>query len=160
MSFVKCLQIGKEIEKVFMKYLVDYPGMVSLEFSKWRCKDYDIKMVTKDKEITYEVKSDRRSEETGNVCLERTYKWEDSWIYWSKADYIVYYSDKKWRIQKRDKLIEWIEKNPPSEVNGGDGKWCTLYLYPVEKLPEMFEQIPELPEMASLEEITWKTEDK
>ena len=43
MSFVVSLKLGKEVEKVFMRYLVDYPWMVSLEFSKWKCKDYDIK---------------------------------------------------------------------------------------------------------------------
>jgi hypothetical protein len=48
--------------------------MVSLEFSQGKCKDYDIKMTTKDKVITYEVKSDRRSEETGNCCIEYMYK--------------------------------------------------------------------------------------
>lgn len=153
MQFVKSLKIGKEAEKVFMKYLVDYPDMVSLEFSKWRCKDYDIKMVTKDKEITYEVKSDRRSEETGNCCIECKYKWQDSWIYWSKADYIVYYSDKKRRIQEREALIQWIKDNPPQETHWGDGGWSKLYLYPVERLPEMFLQIPELPELTSLDEI-------
>jgi hypothetical protein len=74
MSFVVSLKLGKEVEKVFMRYLVDYPGMVSLEFSKGKCKDYDIKMTTKDKVITYEIKSDRKSEETGNCCIEYMYK--------------------------------------------------------------------------------------
>ncbi|MBO7693959.1 MAG: hypothetical protein J6T10_15170 [Methanobrevibacter sp.] len=36
---------------------------------------------------------------------------------------------------------------------GGDGKRSRLFLFSVEKLPELFEEIPELPEMAPLEEI-------
>lgn len=156
MSFVVSLKLWKEVEKVFMRYLVDYPWMVSLEFSQGKCKDYDIKMTTKDKEITYEVKSDRRSEETGNCCIEYMYKWQASWIFASKADYIVYYCNKKWWIQERWLLIALLMDLEKEIKNGGDGKRSRLFLFSVDKLPELFEEIPELPEMAPLEEITWK----
>lgn len=153
MSFVKCLTLGKDVEKVFMKYLVDYPGMVSLEFSQGKCKDYDIKMTTKDKVITYEVKSDRRSEETGNCCIEYMYKWQASWIFASKADYIVYYCNRKWWIQERWLLIALLMDIEKETKNGWDGKRSRLFLFSVDKLPELFEEIPELPELQPLEEI-------
>ena len=156
MSFVKCLTLWKEVEKIFMKYLVDYPGMVSLEFSKGKCKDYDIKMITKEKEITYEVKSDRRSEETWNCCVEYMYKWQASWIFASKADYIVYYCNRKWRIQERGLLIALLMDLEKETKNGWDGNRSRLFLFSVDKLPELFEEIPELPEMAPIEEIKWK----
>ena len=37
--------------------------------------------------------------------------------------------------------------------NGGDGKRSRLFLFSVEKLPELFEEIPELPELQPLDEI-------
>lgn len=153
MSFVVSLKLWKEVEKVFMRYLVDYPWMVSLEFSQGKCKDYDIKMTTKDKVITYEVKSDRRSEETGNCCIEYMYKWQASWIFASKADYIVYYCNRKWRIQERWLLTALLMDIEKETKSGGDGKRSRLFLFSVEKLPELFEEIPELPELQPLDEI-------
>lgn len=160
MSFVKCLKLWKEVEKVFMKYLIDYPEMVSVEFSKWRCKDYDIKLTTKKKEITYEVKSDRRSEETGRCCIEYMYNWKPSGIFASKADYIVYYCNKKWWIQERGVLLCRLSEMDKEKRTGWDYWWSNLFLFPVEKLPELFENIPELPELPPIEEIKEKTEDK
>lgn len=157
MTFVKSLQLWKEAEKVFMKYLIDYPWMVSVEFSRWKCKDYDIKLTTKDKEITYEVKSDRRSEETGNCCIEYKYKWNASWIFASKADYIVYYCNRKWRIQERGKLLWSIAEMDKEIKTGWDNYRSKLFIFSVDKLPELFENIPELPELTPIDEIKWKT---
>lgn len=156
MSFVKCLKLGKEVEKVFMKYLIDYPWMISVEFSKWRCKDYDIKLITKDKEITYEIKSDRKSEETWNCCIEYMYKWKASWIFASKADYIVYYCNKKWRIQERWLLLCLLAEMDKTIKIGGDGDWSKLFLFKVEELPNLFENIPELSELPPIDEIKEK----
>jgi len=115
-------------------------------------------MITKKKEITYEVKSDRRSEETGKCCIEYMYNWNASGIFASKADYIVYYCNKKWRIQERWMLLAKpceIEK----EIKPGWDYWLSrLFLFSVDKLPELFENIPELPELAPIEEIKEKTE--
>ena len=145
MNFVKCLQLGKECEKTFMRYLVDYPGMISIELAQWKFKDWDIKMKTKDKEITYEVKSDRKSEDTWNCCIECMYKGEPSWVYASKADYIVYYTWKKWWMQERWKLLILLNNIEKEVVSGGDGNRSELYLIKLELLPQLFEEIPELP---------------
>ena len=111
MSFVKCLQLGKECEKTFMRYLIDYPGMISIEFAQWKFKDWDIKMTTKDKEITYEVKSDRKSEETWNCCIECMYKDEPSWVYASKADYIVMLdSDLSYNEKHIPKMLKFLDE--------------------------------------------------
>ena len=143
-----------------MKYLIDYPDMISIEFSKWRCKDYDIKMTTKNKEITYEIKSDRRSEETGRCCIEYMCNDKPSWIFASKADYIVYYCNKKRWIQDRGTLLWRLMEIDLDKKTGWDYWRSKLFLFPVEKLPELFENIPELPELAPIEEIKEKTEDK
>lgn len=151
MSFVKCLALGHNCERVVMRYLVDYPGLISLEFSQGKFKDWDIKMKYKKwkeiKEVTYEVKSDRKSEQTGNCCIECMYKGEPSGIYASKADYIVYYTDHQWWIQERSVLLDRLEMAEKITKNGGDGHFSKLYLITVDKLPELFEHlnITELP---------------
>lgn len=140
-KFVKDLIIGQEAEKLFMKYLVDYPHMVSLSFSQGKCTDYDIKMITKDKEITYEVKSDTMADKTGNFVIEFRFKWEASGIYESKADFVVYYIMWEWRIQKRSELILRLWEVEKEIKRWWDGWNSELYIIKVEKLPELFEKI-------------------
>lgn len=141
MSFVKDLKIWLEAEKLFMKYLVDYPHMISLELSQGKCTDYDIKMITKDKIITYEVKSDTMADKTGNFVIEFRFKWEASGIYESKADFVVYYIMWEWRIQKRSELILRLWEVEKEIKRWWDGWNSELYIIKVEKLPELFEKI-------------------
>ena len=141
MSFVKDLKVWKEAEKLFMKYLVDYPNLVWLRFSQGKCTDYDIEMTTKDKVITYEVKSDTMADKTGNFVIEFRFKWEASGIYESKADFVVYYIMWEWWIQKRSELILRLWEVEKEIKRWGDGWNSELYIIKVEKLPELFEKI-------------------
>lgn len=141
MNFVKDFQVWKTAEKIFCKYLIDYPWFVSIEVPRGKCTDWDIILTTKDKIITYEVKSDTMAWQTGNFVIEYRFKDEPSWIYESKADYVVYNILWEWWIQKRSELIlriQWIEKE---EVRGGDGWNSSLYKIKIDKLPELFEKI-------------------
>ena len=142
MSFVKDLAKWKEVEKAFAKYLIDYPGIVSIEFPKWKCKDYDVKMIYWDNKVaTYEIKTDFKAQDTGNFVIESRFKWEASWIYASKADYIVQYILGKWWIQSRGELVLRINQVDKREVKGWDWFQSTLYIIKADKLPELFESL-------------------
>jgi len=160
MSFIESNKLGKEAEKAFVHYLIDNNDIVSLEISQGKFKDYDIKMTTKDSIITYEVKSDRRSEDTWNLCIEYMYNWHSSWIYSSKADYIVYYCDMQWWIQDRWLLLWKINDIEKEQKKWGDGNLSRLFLIKVDKLPELFERLDWLPKLTTYAEITQKTEGK
>jgi len=74
MGFVKDLKAGKSAEILFAKYLMDFPKLTSLELAQGKNKDWDIKITTTEKEITYEIKMDIASEETGNIAIEAKFK--------------------------------------------------------------------------------------
>ena len=141
-NFVKDLAIWQEAEKVFARYLIDYPKLISLEFSQWKFKDYDIKMTYGDNKVaTYEIKRDMQAQDTGNVALEIRYKWDASWIYTSKADYIVYYAAGKWFLQRRWELILRLEKANKKIVKWWDWWQSELMLVKLEDMNKIFEQI-------------------
>lgn len=140
MSFVRDLQKWRQAEKVFARYLIDYPNIKSLEFPQWKFKEWDIKMTYWDGKIaTYEIKRDLKAWETWNFIIEYRYCWEASWIYASKADYIVYYIDNKWYIQSRAELLLRIQKVEKRECKWWDWWKSSLYIIKVDKLPELFE---------------------
>jgi len=142
MSFVKDLAKWKEVEKAFAKYLIDYPDVISIEFPKGKCKDYDVKMTYgNDKVATYEIKTDFKAQNTGNFVIEYRFKWEASWIYASKADYIVQYILGKWWIQSRGELILRINQIEKRETKWWDWFQSSLYIIKADKLSELFEPL-------------------
>lgn len=155
MSFVESNKLGKEAEKAFIHYLIDTYDIISLEVSQGKFKDYDIKIITKEWTVTYEVKSDRRSEDTWNLCIEYMYNGNSSWIYSSKADYIVYYCDMKWWIQDRWLLLWKINDVEKEMKKWWDNNLSKLFLIKVDKLPELFNQLDWLPKLTTYAEITW-----
>lgn len=160
MSFVESNILWKEAENALLHYLIDNNDIISLEVAQWKFKDWDIKMTTKEWVTTYEVKSDRRSEESWNLCIEYMYNGKSSGIYSSKADYVVYYCNKQWRIQDRWLLL-WKINDVEKEIKKwGDGNLSRLFLFKVDKLPELFKKMEWLPTLTLYTEITWKTEDK
>lgn len=141
-----------------MKYLSDYEWLITLEQSNGRFPDWDIKMTyakhyeTVEDEIktaTYEVKSDRLSEQSGNFCIEfyNTKQEKPSGIVSSKADYYVYFADGKWRIAKRDELLVKLIQEQNKDIRDGGNNNSRMVILPVEKLPEYFQEIPELTEI-------------
>ena len=141
MSFVESNKLGKEAEKAFIHYLIDAYDIINLV-------------------VTYEVKSDRRSEDTWNLCIEYMYNGNSSWIYSSKADYIVYYCDMKWWIQDRWLLLWKINDVEKEMKKWWDNNLSKLFLIKVDKLPELFNQLDWLPKLTTYAEITQKTEGK
>lgn len=138
MSFVKDLALWKSAEKIFAKYLLDYPDFISLEIPDGKFKDYDIKLTTKTKEITYEVKSDTLAPRTWNFVIETRFKWEPSGIYASKCDYVVY--NVKWErwIQSRAELILRLIETEKRVTKWWDGRQSELYVISCDELPKLF----------------------
>ena len=138
MTFVKDLALWKDAEKVFAKYLIDYPNFVSLEIPTGKFKDYDIKLTTTEKEITYEVKSDTMAPQTWNFVIETRFKDVPSGIYASKADFIVYnVLGERW-IQSRPELILRLIDTEKRITKGWDWWQSELYVISCKELPNLF----------------------
>lgn len=80
--------------------------------------DWDIKAKQWELENTYEIKDDLISETTGNVWFEFMCNWKMSWVYASKADFIVYHVDSKFYCIQRPMLLAWL-----NFVNRWRKKW-------------------------------------
>lgn len=125
MDFNITLEAGHKIEKEFAsRMIVKYDGIEKVEFApNYQFKDWDVKITRNWKDVYYECKRDYKSQETWNISLEFRHNGKPSWIYASKADYIVYcpqpwefYRQDRWellyRIAKVDKWItDWWDKD-------------------------------------------------
>ena len=99
-------------------------------------KEYDIIVPEVDK--TIEVKSDRRTKETGNLFIEYESRGKPSGISTTKADVWFYYiepTDFKQLIMIRtDVLKKLIKDNKFQKVKGGDNNTSWGYLIPKDKV--------------------------
>lgn len=142
MTFVHDLKKWKEVEKAFARYLIDYPDLRCIEFPQGKFKEWDVRMIYGEGKVaTYEIKTDFKAEETGNFVIEYRYKWKASWIYASKADFIVQYILWKWWIQSRPELILRINGIEKRETKWWDWYQSSLYIIKADKLPELFEPL-------------------
>ena len=141
MSFAKDLSDWVKAQIEFAKILLDIEKVTSIEFAQWRFPDWDIKIKTPDWEKAYEVKSDRQAEQTGNYVVEYSYKWNPSWIFTSKADYIVYYVKWEWWVAERGKLILWLMETEKRSTKWGDGWASSLWVLSCDTLPNLFNKI-------------------
>ena len=81
MTFYQDLEFGENNERLVLKKVqVKYPKAYKVE---GYCKEWDIYIP--EKKIGIEVKSDRRSHETGNIAIECSYGGEPSGIEATKA---------------------------------------------------------------------------
>ena len=144
MSFVSDLAIWEDAQKEFAKVLLDSKEkrVISIEFAQGKFKDWDIKTNSiPNWEETYEVKSDTMADKTGNFVIETHFKWIPSWIFVSKADYIVYYI--KWErwIQERWELILRLMNTEKRETKWWDWRQSTLRVLSCDTLPSLFDKI-------------------
>ena len=132
MGFISDKLFGKKYERNFVE-LIEYDSYRFPENDYH--KEWDIE-ITKDGEIThFEVKADRRTFATGNICLEFAYNGEDSGITSTKADYWVLYvvnGDKTERIylvptEDLRKII--ADELYHKTINCGDGWKSKCYLF-------------------------------
>ena len=144
MDFKITLEWWKKIERIFAaKMLTRYPQIDKVEFAPdIPFKDRDVKLTIWDREITYEVKRDYKSQETWNIALEVRCNNEPSWILASKADYIVYcLSDDEFYYQKRWELLYRVIDIKKYKAVWWDGERSEMYIIDKELLPLLFNKL-------------------
>lgn len=123
LNFKLDLKLGNDGENVLIKYLESKGGTL---INTNNDNKYDIKMLIKGKEKTYEIKTDVKCLplfDTGNIFIEFESRNKPSGISVTKADWFVTYFKylgEIWFI-KSNKLRTLIsENNPPIFKNAGD----------------------------------------
>lgn len=142
MVFKRDLAIWRKAEIDFAKVLLSTREVYSLEFPQGKFKDYDIKINTPLWEETYEIKLDLQAPETGNFVVEYRGWWKASWIFTSKADYIIYNVLWEWWWQERGELIlRLINLEDKEEAKWWDGKKTDMWKIKCKYLPDLFDKI-------------------
>lgn len=145
--FNECLEKWKQIEKEFViKMIKKQLNILQIEFAPDKpFKDRDIKMLYykdwEQKESTFEIKSDDKSQETWNICFEYMCNWRPSWIYASKADYIVYQVWWEFYMKPRAELLINLNFVEKKSVKWWDWDRAKMYLIDKNKLNVLFTKI-------------------
>ena len=129
--FKEDLKEWKAVEREFASKIMKW-DVSKIEFSEWKFKDWDVKAtfhrLGQDVEKTFEIKHDKKADETGNVWIEYMCNGEPSGIYTSTADYIVYKLGDKFYYADRVKFIIELSKTLKSDVIGGDNDKSQMWL--------------------------------
>lgn len=150
MSFRADLELGEEYQRRFC-YLIEYD---ECEIAKGKFKDWDIRIKHNNEDIFFEVKCDRKAQETGNIAIEFECNGEPSGITATKADYWIHFIyNRPWYYMiPIDELRKAInEKKYTRTVRGGDGFRANMYLFPMNQFDEFRDVIP----TAFLNEHKW-----
>lgn len=122
--FEEDLKNWMHIENVFLKKI--YNNKIFKTERGWKNADWDLKVIKEDwTETTYEVKSNTSDT---HVAFEYEFKWKPSWIFRSKADFIVYYYDGKFHVQTRWKFLERFMDLHKWKTNWWDDGQSSLYV--------------------------------
>lgn len=142
MSFVWDLSMWQQAEKLFVFYMLNTRDVVQVYMPQGKFKDYDIQFCFKDwSEETYEIKRDMKTQDTWNFVIETRFKWQASWIYTSKADYIIYYVMWKFYKQSRWELILRLQDCEKRITKWWDWFNSELYIIKADKLNDLFDVI-------------------
>lgn len=129
--FSKDLKSWKAIEREFASRLMKR-DVSKIEFSEWKFKDWDVKAtfhkLWQTFEKTFEIKRDRKAEETGNVWIEYMCNWNPSGIYTSTSDYIVYKLWDKFYYADRVRFIIELSKCLKADVIWWDNDKSQMWL--------------------------------
>jgi hypothetical protein len=136
MTFVKDLKFGKQYEHAILKYLAIGKNIEQFVMPKGKFKPYDI--LDTSTNIKYEIKSDRFTYTTRNVCIEYQYNNQDSGILTSEAIYYFYFVvntestkpyERVYKIPTEDirKMIQ--HKLFHKSQKGGDAWKSSFYLF-------------------------------
>lgn len=107
-NFESDKDFGEEAQKRFVKTLIS-KGFIVDFMAEGDFPDYDIKL-TNGK--TYEIKADRKAEETGNIFLETSYRGEASGLAYTKADFFVVISENFALIAKTMDVLRFVVSKP------------------------------------------------
>ena len=136
MGFNNDLKFGE----FYQQELVKVMGMENYEMAKGNFKDYDIKeIITDNNKVRYwEVKADRRTYDTNNLCIEFECNKKPSGITTSTANYYAYFvihpGNKIYDLYiiPTKRIRREIEKETYKRIlNGGDGWKSKFYLFDI-----------------------------
>lgn len=103
-EFEEALEHGKIIEKIFLKRLKKkYPNSILIEEY---FKDFDI--YVPETNTKYEIKSDIKSNDTGNYLIEVEHYGKPSALLTTKADYWIFYDEINWVCVRPDEIKDLI----------------------------------------------------
>lgn len=145
MSFESDLENGRRVEKELAQKLV-CRDIMKLEYApKESYKDWDLKITYEDNgkvcEKTFEVKDDIISAQTWNVWFEYRCFGKPSWIYASKADYIVYHLNNRFYYQDRWELLYRLDKVEKTDVSWWDNNQSQMYIVSKKYLNNLFNEL-------------------
>lgn len=107
-NFKRDLKFGNIYEKKAFEKLKNYNNDINLTCIYNNDYKYDFKTNNND---TYEVKADKRSQETGNIFIEYLCKGRDSGINKTEATYYIITDTENYYKIKTDDLKEYIKNN-------------------------------------------------
>ena len=146
MGFIQDKRRGKVGERVVKGYFEAIGADIRdlSEESEYQAQDVDL--IAADG-LTYEVKTDYRFSETGNLALEdsitNAHGRFKSWLWTSKADFFCFVDpnqESKFVAISAEDLRHLVEFESFRKVTKDDGyKFITLYLLPYWKYQECFE---------------------
>jgi hypothetical protein len=128
MSFYEDLKTGQEKELKF----IEIKGMQNYRRSVGNVKEYDIICYDVDNhEMKYEVKFDRLTSKTGNICIEFESRGKKSGVTTTEANFWVQYiTDKEiYEIPIEDLHMLILDKKYKRIVKGGDNFTSSCYLF-------------------------------
>lgn len=129
MTFITDLQFGNKFQAEYIKTMIPTP--LNIEIMEGYYKEYDFIADG----IKYEVKSDRMTFATGNICIEYECSGKPSGISLSTADFWIYIVLDKQQIVETYKIPSSFIKSQieaktyTRECKGGDNWKCKLYLF-------------------------------
>lgn len=143
--FEKDLKNWQRIEREFAKRLLDR-WLSRLEFApNKQFKDWDIRIefekLWQNVIKTFEIKDDMISEKTWNILFEVRCNSKPSWIYASKADYIVYHLWDRFYYQDRWELIYSLNDIPHTQTLWWDWGRALLYIVDKKYLSDLFKEL-------------------
>lgn len=132
MTFIRDLKAGQTAEEEFVELLQSY-GLRAGRNTATNQREMALYDVWDENYQTYEIKLDRRAEETGNIYFEH------ECLSHSNAHFIVYKVDvdNKFYIIDRESLLSHIH-NPKYKVVSGGDKWGKGTLIPVDEFRTLF----------------------
>jgi hypothetical protein len=137
MTFQKDLQFGKTYEQLTLKFLKKQITDDVLTVSKGKFKPYDI--INESTGEKYEVKCDRLTYKSGNICIEYQCNNSDSGITSTESNFYFYYVvnptsttnvyERVYKIPTEDLRQMIAKKQYHKTQNGGDGWRSKFYLF-------------------------------
>lgn len=141
-EFDKDLLKGEHTEDYIIKYLESLK-YVLISRGEAR-KEYDVKMRSPSgKVVTFEIKSDAKTHQTGNICVEYFSRGKESGISVTEADYWVHVivgssEGIYFYVLPMDKMRDFADhtRNYRTKVGGDPGSNTTFFLIPEREFAE------------------------